>query len=133
MTNKNKAKGTKAETNVVKFLEEHGINAKRKALSGRNDAGDIEYSYKKKRYTSVGMLEIKAGEQTYNPSRSQIKEWQRQTAVESNNCCDDITGYVALVVVRHRRSLKDADVYLMQSDIEWLHMYLDEFVDYIKM
>ena len=40
--NKSKQKGTRAETKVVRYLEDHGIKARRKALAGSKDEGDIE-------------------------------------------------------------------------------------------
>ena len=39
--NKNKAKGTRAETNLVKYLESVGLEAFRQALHGSLDQGDV--------------------------------------------------------------------------------------------
>lgn len=127
MANPSKAKGTRAETSVVRFLRERGWEARRKALAGSNDVGDIECR-------APGMdgwlsLEVKAGKQTANPSRSQIDEWLRQAMVEAENSGTDCY----LVVVRYRRGLKDADVYSPNADgdrrFKRGHAFLDEFAD----
>lgn len=39
---KSKDKGTREETAVVTFLNDHGIRARRMALSGAKDKGDVE-------------------------------------------------------------------------------------------
>lgn len=124
MSNKSKQKGTKAETNVVKFLEGNGIKAERKALHGSNDLGDVHVS------GNIEMiLEVKAGKQTENPNRTQIEEWMRQARTEGDNA----ELPVALVVVRYRRAIKDANVYYYDKVADyWVFMYLDEFIDKLK-
>lgn len=121
MSNKSKAKGTAAETKVVKFLAKFGIEAKRKVLTGSEDQGDIDAK------TNIGdvILEIKAGKQTANPNRTQIQEWMHQTARESRNAHHP--GF--LVVVRYNRALKDADVwwYGSPSALVLNHAYLDDW------
>lgn len=125
MSNKSKAKGTRGETRVVKFLTARGIAAKRRALSGSADQGDIEVTSKGKTIT----LEVKTGKMTSNPSRSQIAEWLRQTKVETENArCD--AGY--LVIVRYGRHIKDAEVYRLGYG-EWQEMiYLDQFAELLR-
>lgn len=123
MSNPSKAKGTRAETAVVNFLKEHGIKAQRKALTGSADCGDVEII---ERGFSV-TLEVKAGKQTANPSRSQLEEWLRQAEVEAKNSKTECY----LCIVRYHRKLKDADVYLQYKNgknVVREHMYLDEFV-----
>lgn len=117
MANKSKAKGTRFETRVVKFLATYGLEAKRKALAGNEDRGDIEVEGK-------WMLEVKAGKQTANPSRTQLTEWMRQTQVEEKNSGQP--GW--LVVARANRAIADADVYQWCAN-GWLHQYLDEFAE----
>lgn len=130
MANKNKAKGTRAESSIVYYLNKiPGIFAERKALKGNKDQGDIRVLYG----DFEGLIEVKAGQQTANPSRTQLQEWQRQTIVEAKNAeVDD--GIIALVVVRYRRLLKDADTYVLYRGDDlpegyWIHCYLDEMVD----
>lgn len=71
---KSKAKGTAAETAVVKYLRDRGFNAMRKPLQGSNDGGDIVIS---------GMenlvIEVK------NQKRLAIPEWLRELDVEKIN------------------------------------------------
>lgn len=121
--NKSKAKGTRAETRVVRYLATLGIKAERRALSGSNDNGDIKVIVGDKEYT----LEVKAGKQTENPSRSQFQEWLNQTKTEATNArCS-----AALIIVRYRRALKDAEVYIPEGD-KIIFYYLDEYANHIK-
>lgn len=120
MSNPSKQKGTKAETNVVRYLNAHGVTAKRKALTGNQDQGDIDA---KTVYGDM-VLEVKAGQQTANPSRSQLTEWLRQAKVEGNNAKTN----AALVIVRYRRQIKDAEVWFETMDGGKVMMYLDEWV-----
>ena len=123
MGNRNKAKGTRAETKVRKYLEEHGFTARRQALAGSDDQGDLEV------YPPDSMekliVEIKAGKQTAAPSRSQIEEWCRQAMVEAQNAY----GIPVLIVVRYNRALKDADVYLPYQRTR-THAFLEEWVKF---
>ena len=119
MGNPSKAKGTRAESKVVKFLESYGIKAKRKALTGSKDEGDVCL-------TDLNItLEIKAGKQTANPNRTQLEMWLDQANVESRN--SQTVCY--LCVVRYNRQIKDADVYIRDKGFR-KHMYLDEFAEY---
>lgn len=130
MANPSKQKGTKGETSVVKYLKSFGIQAERKALSGSNDQGDIKVI--EGGTSEEWILEVKAGKQTYNPSRAQLEEWFRQTVVEAENAGVD---WAALVVVRYRRSIKDADVYILRRegfDTPPIHRWLDEFILWLK-
>lgn len=130
MANKNKAKGTAAETRVVKFLKEYGIDANRKALTGNKDCGDIDVNLG---IDSVYMLEVKSGKQTANPNRTQLDEWMNQTKVERLNTLEKYEHRIvlcALVIARHGRSVKDYDVWIPAIN-GMLHYYLDDFCDYI--
>lgn len=131
MANKSKQKGTRAETNVCKFGRSYGFGLRRKALTGNKDEGDIEFFDAPHLYEPI-TIEVKAGKQTENPSRSQLKEWLKQAQVEADNSGQTCV----LCVVRYRRSLKDADVYLQYQDNYGdnirEHMYLDEFFDRYK-
>lgn len=122
MSNPSKAKGTAAETRVVNYLNSFGIQAERKALSGAEDKGDLKVIADKVEYA----FEVKSGKQTENPSRSQIEEWMRQTIREGRNSgC-----HAVLVVARHRKSIKDYDVWLSLNDVQCLiHWYLDDWCE----
>lgn len=120
MSNPSKKKGTAAETKVVKYLNELGIDAKRKALTGNKDEGDIEFS------TKLGnsiILEVKTGKMTANYNRAKLIEWLRQTRIEQEN-----SGATAayLVIVRYGRKIDDAEVWWRNDNGKHM-MYLDEF------
>lgn len=128
MANKNKAKGTRAETKVVKFLESYGFKARRKALTGSKDEGDVELFDAPRLYRPI-TIEVKAGKQTANPNRTQLEEWLRQAREEAANSGQTCV----LCVVRYNRKLKDADVYFQYEDDNGYpvraHEYLDEFCE----
>lgn len=72
-----KAKGTRTETSVVRFLNMVGFaNAERRALSGSKDLGDIAG------VPSI-VWEVKAGHRLLLP------EWLRQTETERVNATAD--------------------------------------------
>lgn len=126
MANPSKQKGTRAETRVVKFLAEYGIQSKRKPLHGSSDEGDIDVVASGFGGSGI-VLEVKAGKQTLNPSRNKLDEWFRQTKVEGVNSKKPS----ALCVVRYNRALKNADVYFKWQGFR-VHMFLDEFCEFIK-
>lgn len=118
MANPSKAKGTAAETRVVKYLRSFGIQAERKALSGAEDQGDIKVMVRDAELT----FEVKAGKQTVNPSRNQLSEWLRQTEIEGRNSgCDAV-----LVVARHGKNPQDYDVWIPYESSR-IHWYLDDW------
>lgn len=120
MANRSKAKGTRAETRLCKYLADHGIQATRQPLSGSLDRGDVKVM------TTHGpvVVEVKAGAQTTNPSRAQLTEWLRQTEAEGHN-----TGLDAyLCVMRYNRRIQDAEIYLVTSAGRCVQ-YLDEWVE----
>lgn len=125
MANPSKQKGTRAETKVVRYLKEHGFTARRQALAGSDDMGDIE-AYAPETTTKM-IIEVKAGKQTAAPSRSQIEEWCKQAKVEAKNA----GGHPVLVIVRYQRQLKDADVYL-PCTFKREHWFFDEWVAWEK-
>lgn len=125
MSNPSKQKGTRAETRVVRYLEDHGFVAHRQALAGSNDPGDIE-AYAPDS-TSKIIIEVKTGKQTTAPRRSQIEEWCRQTMLEGENSDADLA---VLIVVRHYRELKDADVYVPYGSLRRMHWFLDDWVNH---
>lgn len=125
MGNKNKAKGTRAESAVVKYLKDHGIQAERRTLTGNKDQGDIKVIDAS---GNAWIIEVKTGKQTHNPSRSQLEEWMRQTREEAYNA----GMHGILCVVRYNRKIVDADVYIDHSFLQFgdepikEHMYLDQ-------
>lgn len=126
MSNPSKAKGTRAETRVVRYLQGFGIDAKRKPLAGSKDEGDVEIM--SGHLLSPIAAEVKAGKQTANPSRAQLEEWLRQAKAEAKNSGADRS---VLIVVRYRRAIEDADVWIQYVDGDGYetvaHQFLDEF------
>jgi Holliday junction resolvase len=125
MANLSKKKGTNAESKVVRYLEDHGFVARRLALAGSNDPGDIE-AYAPDSMDKI-IIEVKAGKQTAAPNRTQIEEWCRQTKIEAKNSNAE---HGVLVVVRFHRNLKDADVYIPYEHSR-VHWYFDDWVNHI--
>lgn len=120
MSNPSKQKGTTAETKVVKFLKAHGIFAERKALAGDKDKGDIRAMLPDGTEVTI---EVKAGMQTASPSRSLMDSWLCQAIREGHNSG---TPAYALVVVRYRHKLCDAEVWIPRDKGRTM-LYLDEF------
>lgn len=124
MANPSKVIGTKGETKVKRYLTEHGFPTERKALAGSSDKGDLRMVRKDGSEVTV---EVKAGRQTDGYPRGLLRIWQEQTDKESAN-----SGWPAiLVIVRYRRSMSDAEVW-MRVDVghgsEWVMTYLDDYV-----
>lgn len=127
MPNKAKAKGTRAETKVVRYLEKHGFTARRQALAGSDDHGDIE-AYAPGYDGLPIIIEVKAGKQTANPNRKQIDEWCRQAKVEAKNAGSEDA---ILIVVRYNRLLSDADVWIPYGKSR-VHWYLEDWVNHFN-
>lgn len=127
---KSKAIGTRAETKVKRYFNDHGIQCERKALAGSADEGDLRLFIPDGPEVTV---EVKAGKQTANYNRTQLDEWKMQTLVESfNSNCPAV-----LILVRYRRSFEDSEVWIPnipESDEKikaWSMTYIDEFVKVI--
>ena len=83
MVSKQRAKGTAAETAVVKYLQEHGFpHAERRALHGTADKGDI---------TGCGpvVFEVK------NHKTLDLAGWIKELEVEMLNAKVDVGAVVA--------------------------------------
>lgn len=126
MANPSKKKGTAAETKVVKYLKDHGIEAKRKPLAGNKDEGDIQMI--EQCYGQSVTLEVKTGKMTQNYNRSQFKEWMRQAVVEGENADQPSL----LVIVRYNRKIEDAEVWMQGLDDQCTRMYLDDFAKMVN-
>lgn len=101
---KSKAKGTTAETAVVRYLQTWWPAAERRALSGNQDKGDVAG------INSV-CIEIKAAKTQL------IGPWQRETLTEMKNAR---AGVCLLVVKRPYKGVAQWDAYMpvRQMDIE---------------
>lgn len=121
MANPSKQKGTRAETKVVRYLESSGFAARRQALAGSEDQGDIEAVSP---HDEKFIIEVKAGKQTTAPNRTQLIDWCNQALNEAEHA----GGKPVLVIVRYNRSLHDADVYMPKCEQEREHMFLSDWV-----
>ncbi len=74
-----KQKGTAAETAVVRYLQENGIDANRLPLSGNKDRGDIRISGPR-----TITVEVK------NHRAMSLAEWVDEAMTEKNNAKTDI-------------------------------------------
>ena len=135
MSNPSKAKGTRAETKVARYLSNHGFPTERKALAGSADKGDLRMKLSDGREVT---LEVKAGEQTNNPSRSLMTKWKEQTLIEGANAYTK----AVLVIVKARRRFIDSEVWIPNYTgsygwswpnwpdgmVGWTMVHLDDFV-----
>lgn len=80
---KSKQKGTRAETALVNFLQGQGLDARRVALSGMLDKGDVEVLDFLDAENLV--FEVKTGKQSETVKRSLFDEWCHQTINETKN------------------------------------------------
>lgn len=118
MSTKSKAKGTAAERDVVRYLQQWWPAAERRALSGAKDRGDVAG-------IPGVVVEVKAA------ATQLIGPWQRETEVERLNAG---AMYGMLVVKRPRKSVPQWDAYLpvatagelleFKEGSEWLRMDL---------
>jgi hypothetical protein len=78
MTNRPKQIGTAAETNVVAYARALFPDARRQALAGVLDIGDVEL-------TPGLIVEVKAGAAAKHASAKQVTEWIGETERERGN------------------------------------------------
>ena len=103
--NKNKRKGTAAETAFVRFMNENGFPlVERRALQGKADRGDIS--------GLVGVcIEIKSG------ARLSIPEWMKELEVEVVN--DGASeGYL---IIKPKGKGKVEQWWVIQTTGQWLN------------
>ena len=74
MANPSRNKGTAAESAVVKLAHAHGIPARRCALAGNQDQGDVHL------YNGRVVIEVKAHKG--HPSWTQVDAWWHETEAE---------------------------------------------------
>lgn len=128
MANKAKMKGTTFETATKKFLEEHGFEARRTALSGSKDIGDLEIT---KPFLAIVENKAYKGELT----ESQEIEFRRQTEVEAVNykeafrISEDVKGL--FFVKTPGQSIARTKVSFFNTRYNcWMSMKLYEFVEH---
>jgi Holliday junction resolvase len=96
VSTKSKAKGTTAEREVVRYLQQWWPAAERRALSGNKDKGDVAG-------IPGVVVEVKAAKTQL------IGPWQRETMVERENAR---AARCVLVVKRPYKSVSQWDAYI---------------------
>lgn len=88
MVNPSKAKGTAAETAIVKYAQGLGFPfAERIPLHGNHDHGDI-------RLAPGLILEVKAGKSAQTASLGQVCRWMSEAMTEARNAHADAYGLI---------------------------------------
>ncbi|MFD3531968.1 hypothetical protein [Streptomyces sp. NPDC058664] len=103
MSTKSKAKGTTAEREVVRYLQQWWPAAERRALSGNKDKGDVAG-------IPGVVVEVKAA------VTQQLAAWTRETWIEMENA--EATSCV-LVVKRPHRNVSRWDAYIPYVLLPW--------------
>ena len=123
MANKSKAIGTTFESACVKKFTSKGFDARRLALGGSDDRGDVELIVNEKTFC----IECKAVKYW---ARGHIAEWRRQAVTESVNYSKTYNKVATpvLIVKQYGKSLNDAFVHMPRYGGGWSMIYLDEFI-----
>jgi hypothetical protein len=103
--------GTKAETQVVRYLIPNGFpQAERRALRGIRDVGDITG-------TPGIVWEVKGGEAARQASDNQIDLWLAETELERDNAHEHL-GF--LIIARARHNVRDWWAVCWADQLAWL-------------
>lgn len=100
---KSKAKGTKAESDVVRYLQQWWPAAERRALSGNKDKGDVAG-------IPGVVVEVKAAQTQLLP------KWRRETWAEMENAG---AAHCILVVKRPYKPVWQWDAYIPNVFLPW--------------
>ncbi len=112
MANPSKAKGTAAETAVVRYLQTNGFPfAERRALNGSLDRGDIAG-------ITDTVIEVKAAKTLTFP------QWLRELAVEMGN---DDAGY-GVVIAKRRGTTDVGEWFAVMTTEMWVDL-MRQFTD----
>lgn len=103
MSTKSKAKGTTAEREVVRYLQNWWPAAERRALSGNKDKGDVAG-------IPGVVVEVKAA------ATLQLAKWQRETETEAVNAAARLC---VLVVKRPYKPVHQWDAYVPWGQLEY--------------
>jgi Holliday junction resolvase len=101
VSTRSKQKGTTAEREVVRYLQQWWPAAERRALSGNKDKGDVAG-------IPGVVVEVKAA------ARLELAKWQRETLAEQENAQ---AAYCVLVVKRPYKAAGEWDAYMPASQI----------------
>ncbi len=115
MANPPKARGTAAESAVVKFAAAMGIPARRVALAGRADQGDVHL------WDGRVVIEVKSRRAGW--TWTQIDAWYREADAEANRVEGaDVTVLVVKRPGTGARFAGDWFAWVSVSDLMWWHV-----------
>ena len=108
MTNPPKARGTRAESAVVKHFLAARIPAHRTALSGANDVGDV--------WVCGGRMVIEVKSRASMPSHAEIRNWYNEAQSEAGRVaqCD-----IGVLIVKRPGSGKVGNWWAYMDHAEW--------------
>jgi hypothetical protein len=114
MANPSKAKGTSAESAVVRHLVEHGVDAARVTLHGNKDQGDV--------FIRIGKYLITVEVKSYKTwaSARQIERWLDEADLEGLNADADASVLVVKRPGSGPANVGDWLVYMRADEWEWL-------------
>ena len=118
MTNKNKAAGTRFETDVVNYLRVQGFEAERLTLHSAEDEGDV--------VLRVGPCSSPAADRFIIECKREkgfhLADWVKQAKVESLNyrAHRNLNQYPGFLVVHYARGKGLAESYVTTTLSEWL-------------
>lgn len=92
MSNPSKAKGTSAESAVVRVMKDAGLRAKRLTLHGSKDVGDVDCGI------DAIVVEVKGGKTAESASDGQITAW----LVETDNEVRNANAKIGVLVVKRK-------------------------------
>jgi hypothetical protein len=109
MTNPPKARGTRAETAVVKVFTAAGIPAERTPLKGAGDVGDI--------WVAGGRMVVEVKSRRTLPSHAEIRRFYQEMTREASRVpqCD-----IGVLVVKRPGSGKAGNWWAFMDHAEWV-------------
>ena len=109
MSNPPKARGTRAETAVVRYLTGQGIPAHRVALAGAADHGDI--------WVAGGRMVIEVKSRQSLPSHTQVRDWRWEASEEASRvpACD-----ISVLIVKRPGSAEVGQWWAWLDHAEWV-------------
>lgn len=113
MTNKPKKIGTAAETAVVNAAVDAGIIARRVALAGTQDQGDVHLAHGRV------VVEVKAGNAAHTASMAQVAAWYEEAALEASRVT---AADMAVLVVKRKGKARADDWRAFVSLADYAHV-----------
>ena len=110
---KQRAIGTAAETAVVNAAVDRGITARRVALAGAQDQGDVHLAHGRI------VVEVKAGNAAHTASMAQAMAWYEEAALEASRVT---AADMAVLVVKRKGKARAGDWRAFVSLADYAHV-----------